>query len=128
MTYKHDGELYVPCELGEATRLFTADGQYSYQVAQIRKMVPISEWIVRCYGEHHDGQHHFRSVDLTMLKLVPGKLAECEFKFKLRWRDIDEISVGAWVIETNDDLGNIDFQFPDTTFIARLDKAVTELG
>lgn len=125
MIYKHDNELYVPCELREANRLFTADGELAYWVSSTRDCVLLSEWVVQCYGDHHEGYHFFRAADLTILKLVPCKPAKCEFKFKLRWKDIDQISVGAWVMETNEDFGNIDFQFPDATFTARLDKTTT---
>jgi hypothetical protein len=125
MIWVHDEEIYVPCELEEANRLFTADGEYAYFVSETRKLVPVTEWIVKCYGENHDGHHYFRRKDVEILKLVPCKLAECSFNFKLQWMEVDEISIGAWVVVPTDltDLGNIDFDFPDVTFKATLDKA-----
>lgn len=141
MIYKYDNELYVPCELGEASSLFTSDGEYGYHITQTRETVPPSEWAVRCYGEHHDGQHHFRKVDLAMLRLVPCKPAECAFKFKLESLSFDDLTRvvanqkglkwgdnhACWIVTPTDDtdLGNIDFEFPGATFTARLDKAVT---
>jgi hypothetical protein len=122
MRYVYDNSLYTPCDLKEAGMLFTSDGDPAYWIVDVRGVE--FGWTVKCYGEQHEGFHHFRNADLKILKLVPCKVAECEFKFKLDWKPVDQISTGAWVVGTTDltDLANIDFEFPDATFKATLDK------
>lgn len=124
MRYVYDNQLYTPCDLKEANMLFTSDGEPAYYIVDVRG-VEVG-WIVKCYGEKHEGFHHFRNADLKILKLVPCKVAECAFNFRLKWVDesMIRLSGGAWAVVPTDltDLGNIDFEFPDATFKATLDK------